>query len=454
MYKRFRRIHFVGIGGMGMSGIAEVLLNLHYQVSGSDLAETEITRRLKKLGARVYKGHRSSHIQDPDAVVISSAVSPNNSEVLEARRLKIPVIPRAEMLAELMRMKYGIAIAGTHGKTTTTSMVASLLASCGVDPTVVIGGRLNRWGTNAKLGQGEFLVAEADESDGSFHLLSPAIAVVTNIDNDHLDYYKSLNNIKKSFITFLNRLPFYGVGIVCGDDKQIQSILKYANKRMITYGISSGCDYQAREIRYRGLKSFFKVYHRGKRLGSVTIHTAGIHNVKNALAALAVGMELSLSFQKIKKGLSAYSGVQRRFQIRGKIKGITILDDYGHHPTEIEAVLKTCRQVWPRKRLVVVFQPHRYSRTQALMNEFVDVFRRADVLVLTEIYAAGEKPIAGVSGSKLFDRLRRRHRHVYFFPESGDLARELKKMVRRDDIVLTLGAGDIWKVGEQLLRQL
>jgi len=434
-----------------MSGIAEVLLNLGYEVSGSDLTSTEITRRLRSLGAKIYKGHRASNIKNPDTVVISSAIPKHNPEIKRAKQLKVPVIPRAEMLAELMRMKRGIAIAGTHGKTTTTSIVGSLLASCGVDPTVVIGGRLNRWGTNAKLGQGAYLVAEADESDGSFLLLSPTIAIVTTIDDDHLDYYKNLGRIKQAFTRFLNQLPFYGVGIVCGDEKNIQSILKDVNQRLITYGVSNKCDYRAKNIKFRGLSSSFDVLYRGKGLGRISVQAPGVHNVKNALAALVVGMELDLSFKKIKKGLLSYTGVQRRFQIRGVRNGITVLDDYGHHPTEIKVVLDACKRVWPKRRLVVAFQPHRYSRTRDLMKDFLGAFKRADILLLTDIYAAGEKPLPGISSKKLFERFKKHHRHVYFAPKMNLICPELEKIVRKGDVVLTLGAGDIWKAGEELL---
>src|SRR3989338_10687381 len=454
MYQNFNHAHFVGIGGIGMSGIAEVLLNLGYKVSGSDLSATEITKHLKSLGATIYVGHRASHLKKPDVVVISSAVSKTNPEVLKAKKLKIPVIPRAEMLAELMRMKYGIAIAGTHGKTTTTSVTGTLLASCGIDPTVVIGGRLNRWGTNAKLGQGPFLVAEADERDGSFNLFTPTIAVVTNIDADHLDYYKNFNAIKDAFATFLNRLPFYGVGIVCGDDRPILSILPRVNKRIVTYGVSKRCDFQARQIVLQGVMSSFDVYFKGKKLGYFSIKAPGLHNVKNALASMIVGLELNLPLPKIKKGLLAYTGVQRRFHIRGEVNGITVMDDYGHHPTEIKATLEACKKVWPKRRLVVVFQPHRYTRTRDLMKEFSGAFQRADVLLLTEIYSAGEKPIKGVSSEKLYRLLRKKHKHACLVASRRNISHELEKHVRPKDVVLLLGAGDIWKSGLEFLEVL
>ncbi|HBQ20746.1 MAG: UDP-N-acetylmuramate--L-alanine ligase [Deltaproteobacteria bacterium GWA2_38_16] len=454
MQKSFRHVHFVGIGGIGMSGIAEVLLNLGYKISGSDLATTEITKRLNQLGATIYLGHRSLNIKKPDVVVISSAVSKSNPEVLKAKKLKIPVIPRAEMLAELMKMKYAIAIAGTHGKTTTTSISGTLLATCKVDPTVVIGGRLNKWGTNAKLGQGKFLVAEADESDGSFNLLTPTIAIVTNIDADHLDYYKNMEAIKDAFVTFLNRLPFYGVGIVCGDEKNILSILPRVNKRIITYGISSRCDFQARHIELKGITSSFDVYVKRKKLGRFSVKAPGIHNVKNTLACIIMGLELGLSLSKIKKGILAYSGVQRRFHIRGEVNGITVMDDYGHHPTEIKATLEACKKVWPKRRLLAVFQPHRYTRTRDLMKEFSGAFQRADVLLLTEIYSAGEKPIKGVSSEKLYRLLRKKHKHACLVASRRNISHELEKHVRPKDVVLLLGAGDIWKSGLEFLEVL
>ncbi len=451
-HKRFQEIHFVGIGGIGMSGIAEVLLNLGYKVTGSDLLKTEITRRLESLGAKVFEGHRMSHVKQPDAVVISSAVSQTNPEVVKAVKLKIPVIPRAEMLAELMRMKRGIAIAGTHGKTTTTSMIGTMLAACGVDPTVVIGGRLNRWGTNAKLGQGELLVAEADESDGSFNLLSPTIAVVTNIDDDHLDYYKNLENIKRAFATFLNKLPFYGAGIVCGDEKNVISILKNIKKRILTYGISDHCDYQAKNIHFKNMTSRFDVYFKNQKLGDIQLQVPGVHNVKNALSAVVVGRELDLPFQKIRKGLASYTGVQRRFQIRGEVSHVTVLDDYGHHPTEIEATLAACKKVWPKRRLVVVFQPHRYTRTKDLLKKFATAFHDADLVLVTEIYPAGEKPIPGVRSEKLLPLLKKHKKNVHFISRREHIAYELEKMIKKGDVVLTLGAGDVWKAGEELLE--
>ncbi len=435
-----------------MSGIAEVLLNLGYRVSGSDLAETEITRYLRKLGAKVNIGHRASNVKLPDVVVYSSAVSKTNPEVLKAKKLKIPVVPRAEMLAELMRMKYGIAIAGTHGKTTTTSMTGTVLAYCGVDPTVVIGGRLNKWGTNAKLGQGEFLVAEADESDGSFNLLSPTIAVVTNIDADHLDYYKNFDAIKSAFVTFLNRLPFYGVGIVCGDDGPALSILKHVNKRIVTYGLSRNCHVQARNIKLEGILSSFDVHYFGKKLGRFSVKAPGLHNVRNALSCIVVGLELNLPLVKIRKGLLAYTGVQRRFHIRGEVNGFTVMDDYGHHPTEVKATLEACKKVWPKRRLVVVFQPHRYTRTRDLMKEFSGAFQKADLLVFTDIYAASEKPLPGVTSEKLSRLTQKNLKPVFYIPGRKNVAFEIEKMIRSGDVVLMLGAGDIWKSGLELLE--
>ena len=358
------------------------------------------------------------------------------------------------MLAELMRLKYGIAVAGTHGKTTTTSILGSLLSYCKVDPTVVIGGRLNRWGTNAKLGQGDIMVAEADESDGSFNLLPPTLAIVTNIDNDHLDHYKNFSEIKKAFLTFLNRIPFYGAGIVCGDDPHVRSILKDIKKKVITYGLGKRCDVQAKNIQFQGVESSFDVVAHGKKLGNFKIKAPGLHNVRNALSCIIAALKLNLPVSKIKQGLKQYTGVQRRFQIRGQHKGFTVLDDYGHHPTEIKATLETCKKVWPKRRLFVAFQPHRYSRTRDCFKQFTTCFEKADFLLLTDIYPAGEKAIPGISGEKLFHAIHQKKKNSVFCSNRKIISHEIEKHVRPGDVVLTLGAGDIWKSGEEFLQTL
>jgi UDP-N-acetylmuramate--alanine ligase len=455
MFRKAERIHFVGIGGIGMSGIAEVLLNLGYAVSGSDLAESEITKRLTRLGVRCSYGHRPEHLGEADVVVVSSAVTPDNIEVEAAKARKIPVIPRAEMLAELMRMKYGVAVAGSHGKTTTTSLVATVLAKGGLDPTLVIGGRLNKLGYNAKLGQGEFMVAEADESDGSFLKLNPMVAVVTTIDREHLDYYRGLDDIQAAFIRFLNKVPFYGFCVVCADDPNICGIMPDLTKKVFTYGLQGDVDYATQGIRPQGFGSEFVATRRGEVLGPVILHIPGVHNVQNALAAIATGMELGISFPLIQEALAEFGGIQRRLEVTGEIGGVTIVDDYGHHPTEIDATLRAIRSVWPNRRLIVVFQPHRYSRTQALWQEFCAPLSAANVLLLTEVYAAGERPIPGVSGMLIHQGVQALgHREAVFLPQKEDLAAQVLKLVQAGDVLLTLGAGDVWKVGEHVLRAL
>lgn len=448
-----QRIHFVGIGGIGMSGIAEVLLNLGYSISGSDLAASEVTRRLQEQGATVHQGHAARHVQGADVVVISSAVQADNPEVLGARAHHIPVIPRAEMLAELMRMKYGIAIAGTHGKTTTTSLVATVLAYGGLDPTVVIGGRLNSLGSNAKLGQGDYLVAEADESDGSFLLLSPMVSVVTTVDAEHLDYYGDLEGVKRAFCQFINKVPFYGCSVICLDQPHIQSLVPHIQRRIITYGLTSQATYVARDIRFTGPRSYFDVVHAGQRLGQFVVNLPGTHNVYNALAAIAVGQELAVPLPTIAKALEEFSGVHRRFEVRGMRQNVTVVDDYGHHPEEIRQTLRAAKSVWPEKRLVVVFQPHRYSRTHFLQQEFATAFYDADALVLLEIYAAGEAPLPGVTSALIYNGLLAHgQREVYYLQEPTEIAPFLQRYVRANDVLLTLGAGDVWQIGAAFLQ--
>ncbi|MCK5912315.1 MAG: UDP-N-acetylmuramate--L-alanine ligase, partial [Desulfuromusa sp.] len=388
MYGRIKKIHFVGIGGIGMSGIAELLLNQGYMVSGSDLRESDTTRRLADLGGEIMIGHSSENIDEVDVVVTSTAVKQDNPEVVEALRQHIAVIPRAEMLAELMRMKYGIAIAGTHGKTTTTSMMSVVLQHAGVDPTAVIGGKLDAFGSNAKLGRGKFLVAEADESDGSFMHLSPTIAVVTNIDADHLDFYSGIEEIKEIFIDFINKIPFYGRAILCLDDRNIQDILPEVKKRFTTYGFSSQADFHAEEVQHRHGRTSFTAYYHGEELGRVSFRMPGRHNVLNALSVIAVAHELEIPFQTIIGGFRNFGGLQRRFELRNEIDNIMIIDDYGHHPVEIKATLGAAKSGW-NKRVIAVFQPHRYSRTAALFEDFLTAFYQADHLVVTDVYAAG-----------------------------------------------------------------
>ncbi|HTY20131.1 MAG TPA: UDP-N-acetylmuramate--L-alanine ligase [Geobacteraceae bacterium] len=455
MYGKIEKIHFVGIGGIGMSGIAEVLLNLGYKVSGSDLRPTDITERLAGLGGEIHIGHARENLVDVDVVVTSTAVKDDNPEVAEARSLMIPVIPRAEMLAELMRMKYGIAIAGTHGKTTTTSMVSTILSHGGIDPTIVIGGKLNTLGSNAKLGQGKFLVAEADESDGSFLKLSPTIAVVTNIDADHLDFYSGIEEIKDIFVDFINKVPFYGLAVLCLDDRNVAEVIPRVKKRFVTYGLSSQADIRATHIRLSGNNTSFRAHYKGFRLGEIAFNMPGAHNVLNALACLAVAMELDVPFEKIREGFALFGGVGRRFQIKGELRDIMVVDDYGHHPAEIKATLAAAKRGWPERRLVVAFQPHRYTRTKELFDEFVTAFYDADVLIVTDIYAASEAPIEGVSSGSLADAI---HRHgqkdVTYIADRQDIPGHLTGVVREGDIVMTLGAGNIWQAGEALLKSL
>ena len=456
MYRKgkIQHVHFVGIGGIGMSGIAEVLLNLGYQISGSDLKESEVTRRLVSLGCTVSYGHRKENVKEADVVVISSAVRSGNPEVEVAEQRLIPVIPRAEMLAELMRMKVGVAIAGTHGKTTTTSLIATVLAAGGLDPTVVIGGRLNSLGSNARLGQGDFLVAEADESDGSFLKLMPTIAVVTNIDADHLDHYAGIEEIKEAFHQFLNKIPFFGLAVLCLDHPNIQSLIPKLKKRFTTYGLTTQADFQAKEITFDGLSTTFDVLHQRQEVGRLRIQMPGLHNVYNALATVATAFELEIPFQVVQDTLRDFGGIQRRFHIKGEKKGVLIVDDYGHHPVEIMATLKAARTGWER-RVIAVFQPHRYTRTQALFQEFLTAFYDADVLILTEIYAAGEDPIPGVEARALFEGIREYgHKDVTFLGNKKEIVDHLLGIVRSGDLVVTLGAGDIWQIADELVRQL
>jgi UDP-N-acetylmuramate--alanine ligase len=444
------KIHFVGIGGIGMSGIAEVLLNLGYAVSGSDLKGSEITRRLAGLGGRIEQGHAAAHVRDADVVVTSSAVKRDNPEVVEARARKIPVIPRAEMLAELMRLKYGVAIAGSHGKTTTTSMAAHLLAHAGLDPTAVVGGKVNGFGSNAKLGKGDYMVVEADESDGSFLHIPPTIATVTNIDPEHLDHWKTEAALRQGFIDFVNRVPFYGLAILCIDHPTVQSILPEVEKRYVTYGESHQADYRADRIEVSGHSVRFDAFKRGEPMGRFEVAMVGRHNALNALSVVALGDEMGIPPDVIRSGLASFQGVQRRFTVKGEAGGVTVVDDYGHHPAEVRATLLGAREAF-RRRVVCVFQPHRYSRTRDLHDEFTTAFNDADVLIVTDVYAAGEDPLPGVSADRLVEAIRAcGHRDASHVPRAG-LAAAARARLRPGDLVLTLGAGDITQVGPELL---
>jgi UDP-N-acetylmuramate--alanine ligase len=455
LFRRSRHIHFVGIGGVGMSGIAEVLLHLGHRVSGSDIHESDATRRLARLGAHVTYGHHEEAV-DPEVnvVVISSAVKYSNPEILRARALKIPVIPRAEMLAELMRMKWGIAVAGTHGKTTTTSLIASVLGRAGLDPTVVIGGKVHALGSNAQLGNGDLMVAEADESDGTFLLLSPTIAVVTNIDPEHLDYYGDMDRVKSAYLEFINRVPFFGVAVLCIDDVTIRALLPQVRKRVVTYGISQDADYVARDLSVHGMETRFRVERGGVELGELMVRLPGRHYALNALAALAVAAELEVGFDATRAALSEFGGIHRRFEVCGEIGRITVVSDYGHHPAEIRATLAAAREGFGR-RIVVLFQPHRYTRTRDLFGDFLDAFDAADQLLLTDIYPAGEEPIEGVTGEVLYYALKRRgHLDVMYVADWRDLASAVRPLLRPGDLVMVLGAGSVHEVGETLVRDL
>jgi UDP-N-acetylmuramate--alanine ligase len=452
-----RRVHFVGIGGIGMSGIAEVLLTLGYAVSGSDLVESETTRRLERLGAKITTGTHDGGTVDPevDVLVISSAVTFSNPEVARARELKIPVIQRAEMLAELMRMKTGIAVAGTHGKTTTTSLVGAVLREAGRDPTVVVGGKVKTLGSNARLGLGEFLVAEADESDGSFLLLSPIYAIVTNIDPEHLDYFGDMEKVKAAYLQFVQRVPFYGLAVLCIDNVNVRAMLPKMNKRFVTYGTSPDADWQARDLRVEGMETHFEVWRGDRRLGPMRLHMPGRHYALNALAAIAVADDLGIPWRIAAHALDEFGGVHRRFEVRGEERDIVVVDDYGHHPEEIRATLRAAREGFPKRRLVVAFQPHRYTRTRDLFDEFLTVFDDADVLLLTEIYPAGEDRIDGVSGEQLYLSLRRRgHLDVRLVAVRDRVAEMLLEVIRPGDLVITLGAGDVYKCADELLASL
>jgi UDP-N-acetylmuramate--alanine ligase len=451
---KFRQIHFVGIGGSGMSGIAEVLVNLGYAVSGSDQKRSATTERLAALGARIYEGHRAENVADAQVVVTSTAVKADNPEVMQARRQGLPVIPRAEMLAELMRLKYGVAVAGSHGKTTTTSMVAMVLDKGGLDPTVVVGGRVGTLGSGARLGRGEFMVAEADESDRSFLKLSPTVAIVTNIDREHLDTYKDLADVQQTFLDFVNKVPFYGAAVLCLDDGPVQDILPRVERRVVTYGLSRQAEVQARDVSLGPMGSSYTAASGGAVLGRIELKVPGAHNVLNSMAAVAVGLDLGVSFAAVAEGLALFTGVDRRFQLRGEAGGVTVVDDYGHHPTEIRATLETLRGRAGTRRTVVLFQPHRYTRTQHLWDDFCKAFHLADMLLLVDVYPAGEEPVAGVNSETLAAAIGKRgHRQAIYAGDMKSAIDRLCEEVREGDVVLTLGAGSVWTAGDELLKR-
>jgi UDP-N-acetylmuramate--alanine ligase len=443
--KQDTKIHFVGIGGMGMCGIAEVLANMGYRVSGSDMNDTEITRHLASIGCTVKQGHRADHIVEADVVVVSSAIKGYNPEVEAARARQIPIIPRAEMLNELMRMKYGIAVAGAHGKTTSTTMMHTVLMAAGLDPTAVIGGRVNSLGlANARWGKSDYLVAEADESDGSFLTLTPTVAIVTNVDAEHLDHYGTFDNVKKAFIDFCNRVPFFGMSALCADNAGVQAILPYLTKRFTTFGISDQATYRARNIRHEGLVTKFVAWRRADELGEVVLPMPGAHNVLNALGVLAVADFLLIPFETYAKAIGQFEGVARRFTVRGEVSGITIVDDFGHHPAEVRATLSGARANFPNRRIVAAFQPHRFTRTRDHLADFAKAFHDADSIAICDIFAAGEKPIDGVTSEALVKLCRDAgHKSVAHVPRREDLARWLDEQAKDGDLVITLGAGNI-----------
>ena len=451
-FRSFQRIHLVGIGGIGMSGIAEVLLTLGYSVSGSDTKPSNITERLQNLGATIQEGHKTANVEGAHVVVTSSAIKSDNPEVVEAHKRKIPVIPRAEMLAELMRLKYGVAVAGAHGKTTTTSLVASVLAAAHLDPTFVIGGRVNQAGTTARLGKGEYFVVEADESDRSFLLFSPIVAVVTTIDREHLDQYSSLEDIQEAFTQFVNRIPFYGAAVLCLDEPNVQAIIPNVKRPIITYGTSNQADLVISEVKLEGTTSEFHLTYKGEDLGLFQLfHPPGIHNVRNAAAAAAVALYLDVPAELIREGLAKFGGVGRRFEIKGVVNDITVIDDYGHHPAEIRATLEAAR-LCKFSRLLVLFQPHRYTRTQHLWNEFRQAFNQADVVVLTDIYAASEPAIPGITSEALAGAiLEAGHKKVFY---SGSMQQGIERLLREarpGDAILTIGAGNISRASNELM---
>ncbi len=452
--RKLKHIHMVGIGGTGMNGIAEVLLNLGYRISGSDIAENESTRRLAGLGAEISIGHKAGLVEGADVVVISSAVHDDNVEVQESRRIKIPVIPRAEMLAELMRLKNGIAVAGSHGKTSTTSMIAQVLVAGGKDPTIIVGGRLNTLGAHGKLGEGEYIVAEADESDRSFLYLSPYIAVLTNLDAEHLDQYHTIEEIKKTFVNFANKVPFYSPIVLCLDDPNLQSLIPELERRIITYGFSTQADIFVRDQEFRHFSSTSTLFYRGEEAGRLKLNVPGTHSIYNAMAAAAVGLDLDIPMTTILEGLESYTGIGRRFELKQEINDIMIIEDYAHHPTEITATLEAAKNGW-RRRIVAVFQPHRYTRLSALMREFATSFNQADILITTEIYPAGEHPMPGITGKALFEEITQYgHKGAHYEPELEGVAGRAASLARPGDMIIVMGAGNIYQVIPGIVQKL
>jgi len=474
MFERYRIIHFVGIGGIGMSGIAEVLHNLGYDVTGSDLKDSQTTRRLRDLGIKVYIGHNAENVDDAHVLVISSAVSDENPEVIEAKVRSIPVIPRAEMLAELGRLKYGILIAGAHGKTTTTSLISTVLTHGKLDPTVVIGGRLKATGSNAILGEGDFLVAEADESDGSFLKLTPTIAVVTNIDREHMDFFRNMDSLKGAFLSFINKVPFYGASVVCLENEYLRELLPSIHRRCITYGFEKNAVLRAENIRRAFMSVTFDAMYKGNHIGEFALPLPGIHNVLNGLAAIGCSLVLKMDVSVVREALKGFSGIQRRLEFKGEARGVKVFDDYGHHPTEIRATLRAMKDgllkirsdsaasdagvrsvTGENGRFIVVFQPHRYSRTRDLIEEFSGSFDDADMLMLLDIYPAGEKPIEGVSSDGLYEKiLQSGYKNAARLQNKDEVVTRVLSQAREGDVVLTLGAGDVWKTGEEILKRL
>ncbi len=459
MFEQYKAIHFVGIGGVGMSGIAEVLANLGYAVTGSDMKESETTRRLGAIGVQISIGHREENIGDAHVVVTSSAVSIDNPEVIAAKARSIPVIPRAEMLAELARLKYGILVAGAHGKTTTTSLISTVLGHGGFDPTIVIGGKLKAIGSHARLGRGEFLVAEADESDGSFLKLSPTIAVVTNIDREHMDFFRDMKSLKEAFLAFINKVPFYGAAFLCNENEHVRELIPSIHRRFLTYGLSEECDIHATNIGKGFMVTTFDVVCRQAHVGTFSLPIPGQHNVLNALACIGVALELKMHPAAISEALGTFSGIHRRFELKGEAQGIRVYDDYGHHPTEIRATLTAAREnmqyLEGAGRLFVVFQPHRYTRTADLMEEFAESFPGIDSLVLLDIYPASEKPIPGITADALAEKMRRKgQQNVVCCKDREAATAHLLSQLRQGDVLLTLGAGDVWKLGESIVERL
>jgi UDP-N-acetylmuramate--alanine ligase len=457
MFRHIQHIHFVGIGGIGMSGIAEVLVNLGFRVSGSDLKGSDVTRRLETLGIEFSEGHRAGNVGDAHVVVRSTAVRDDNPEIVEARRSSIPVIPRAEMLAELMRLKpYSVAVAGSHGKTTTTSMVATVLGRAELDPTIVVGGVVGAFGSNARLGKSDLMVVEADESDRSFLMLTPSIAVVTNIDREHMDYYKDMGDMRECFTSFVNKVPFYGAAVLCLDDPQVQAVIPHVKRRRITYGLSAQADVSAHNIKFdQVFGSTFSIWRGNDAVGDIALRVPGLHNVYNALAAIAVGFELDVPFEKIAEALSSFTNADRRFQFKGEVLDVIVVDDYGHHPTEIKATLAAAKIGSAGRRIVVLFQPHRFTRTRDQMEEFARSFNNADALFVADIYAASEDPIDGVTSEALTEAVKRYgHKNAHYIGALDSSAEVLRESVRAGDMVITLGAGPVYRVGEQLLALL